>query len=134
MWRRKVKRSISADINMVPFTDVVLVLLVIFMVTTPLIIQGQVKVNLPKSSTKGAEAMPPATITVTSEGRIYLRDQEIMLDQLTALLKTEMGRQNEKAVIISADRAASHGRVVQVLDAAKAAGAERLGIATDQTK
>jgi len=134
MWKPKHRRAVSAEINMVPFTDVVLVLLVIFMVTTPLIVQGQIHVRLPKASTQGAEALPPVTVTVTSDGRLFIRDQEVMLDQLSALLKGAMGKQAEKAVIINADRAALHGRVVQVLDAAKAAGAERLGIATDQGK
>jgi biopolymer transport protein ExbD len=119
---------------MVPFTDVVLVLLVIFMVTTPLLIQGQIKIKLPRAASAAEIRTPPPTVTVTAEGRVYLKDQEVLMEQLPTLLKQELAHASEKTVIISADRSATHGRVVQVLDAAKQAGAEKLAIATDQSK
>jgi biopolymer transport protein ExbD len=124
----------SSEINMVPFTDVVLVLLVIFMVTTPLLIQGQIKVKLPRAASATETQAPPPTVTITAEGRVYLKDKEVLVEQLPTLLKQELAKTSDKSVIISADRAATHGKVVQVLDAAKQAGAERLGIATDQSK
>lgn len=131
---RHTSSRVSAEINMVPFTDVVLVLLVIFIVTTPLLIQGQIKVKLPRAASATETQSPPPTVTITAEGRVYLKDQEVLVDQLPTLLRQELAKTADKSVIISADRAATHGKVVQVLDAAKQAGAERLGIATDQSK
>jgi biopolymer transport protein TolR len=124
----------ASEINMVPFTDVVLVLLVIFMITTPLLIQGQIKVKLPRAASAPETQAPPPTVIITAEGRVYIKDQEVLVEQLPTLLRQQLALTSDKTVIISADRAATHGKVVQVLDAAKQAGAEKLGIATDQSK
>jgi biopolymer transport protein TolR len=126
------KRPVFAEINMVPFTDVVLVLLIIFMVTTPLILQGQIKVKLPTSDSQSAITQGPLTVTITKKGKIYLEDTSVSLSKLGALLKKELKKRREKTVIINGDMSARHGKVVAVLDLAKAAGAQKLAIATEQ--
>lgn len=130
----RMSSRLDVGINMIPFTDVVLVLLVVFMVTTPLLIQGQIKVRLPKAKSQSQEQGQATTVTVAADGRIYLRDSEVPLDQLSGLLKAAFGQTEDKMVIVNADKDALHGRVVAVLDAAKEAGADRLAIATAQPK
>jgi biopolymer transport protein ExbD len=132
--RKSESRRVYAEINMVPFIDVVLVLLVIFMVTTPLLIQGQIRVKLPKATSPSMENMGPATVTISADGTVYFRDQPVLMEQLVGLLKPVLAVQTDKVVIINADRSTTHGRVVGVLDAARQAGADRLAIATDQVK
>jgi biopolymer transport protein ExbD len=126
------KKKVFAEINMVPFTDVVLVLLIVFMVTTPLILQGQIKVKLPTSDSQSELTQGPLTVTVTQAGQIYLEDTKVSLEKLGGLLKNELKKRRDKTVIINGDTSARHGKVVAVLDLAKAAGADRLAIATQQ--
>ena len=125
------KRKLVSDINIVPFTDVLLVLLVIFMVTTPLIVQGQIQVKLPKASAQSSASVRPVVLTLTAQGRLFLADQEVSFQDLLTLLTPLMRDRADKQVIINADRSVTHGRVVELMDLAKQAGAERLAIATE---
>ena len=122
---------LKAEINIVPFTDVLLVLLIIFMVTTPLIIQGQIQVKLPKASSQAPLEMKPVVLTLTSLGKLYLNDGEISFQDLPALLSGALKGREDKTVVINADKSSAHGKVVTLLDAAKAAGANKLAIATE---
>lgn len=130
---RKTSRSrkLVTDINIVPFTDVLLVLLVIFMVTTPLIVQGQIQVKLPKATAAAKPQLKPLMVTLTAQGRVFLSDQEVSLDQVQSLLALALKGRDEKQVIIQADRAVTHGRVVAIMDLARKAGADKLAIATE---
>jgi biopolymer transport protein ExbD len=125
------KRKLVSDINIVPFTDVLLVLLVIFMVTTPLIVQGQIQVKLPKANAQSSATLRPLVVTLTAQGRLFLADQEVSLQDLPTLLVPRLKERTDKMVIINADRSVTHGRVVTVMDIAKQAGADRLAIATE---
>jgi biopolymer transport protein ExbD len=124
-------RKIVSDINIVPFTDVLLVLLVIFMVTTPLIVQGQIQVKLPKATAAAPPQLRPLVVTLTAQGRVFLSDQEVSLAQVQTLLAQALRERSDKQVIIQADRAVTHGRVVAIMDLARRAGADRLAIATE---
>jgi biopolymer transport protein TolR len=125
------KRKLVSDINIVPFTDVLLVLLVIFMVTTPLIVQGRIQVKLPKASATAEPQLSPLTVTLTAQGRLFLGDQEVSLQDLPSFLGPALKARSDKQVIIHADRSITHGRVVAVMDIARQSGAERLSIATE---
>lgn len=125
------RRKLVSDINIVPFTDVLLVLLVIFMVTTPLIVQGQIQVKLPKASATARTELRPLVVTLTAQGRVFLSDQEVSLDQVQSLLAVALKQRSEKQVIIQADRSVTHGRVVTLMDLARQAGADKLAIATE---
>jgi biopolymer transport protein ExbD len=130
MRRTKIRERLKAEINIVPFTDVLLVLLIIFMVTTPLIIQGQVQVKLPKASSQAPLETKPVVLTLTSLGKLYLNDSEVGFDDLPSLLTQALKQSADKTVVINADQSSTHGKVVSLLDAARAAGASKLAIAT----
>jgi biopolymer transport protein TolR len=132
MRKIKAREKLRAEINIVPFTDVLLVLLVIFMVTTPLIVQGQIHVKLPRAQS-GAQASPqkPVTLTLTAAGKLYLNDAEMSFPDLPGFLVTALKNREDKTVVINADTNSAHGKVVALLDAARLAGATKLAIATE---
>jgi len=132
MLKKRDREKLIATINITPLTDVMLVLLVIFMVTTPFIIQGNIKINLP-----AANSQPDTTIQkdiiigIAEDGKIYLNSKEVSTDdELSAQLIQLLNTAADKTVIIEGDKMALHGRVVQVMGIAKAAGAEKLAIST----
>ena len=125
------RRKLVTDINIVPFTDVLLVLLVIFMVTTPLIVQGRIQVKLPKSSAQADAQLQPVTVTLTAAGAQFLGDQQVSEQDLPALLGAALRERADKTVIIRADRSVLHGKVVELMDLARRSGAEKLAIATE---
>ena len=132
MRKTKIKERLKSEINIVPFTDVLLVLLVIFMVTTPLIVQGQIHVKLPRAQS-GAQATPqkPVTLTLTAAGKLYLNDAEVGFQDVAGFLTEALKNREDKTVVINADQSVAHGKVVALLDAAKVAGATKLAIATE---
>jgi biopolymer transport protein TolR len=120
------KRFMS-DINVTPFVDVMLVLLIIFMVTAPLMIQG-VEVNLPQTTTKELKTPEdPLILTVNKKGDI------IELEDLEAKLKTISEYRTDKEVLLRADKDLPYGFVLKVVAAAKRAGIEKLGMITEPT-
>ncbi len=119
------------EINITPFTDVVLVLLIIFMVTAPLMYQSRIPIKLPVAASHDNSTDQHPTISLTAEGRIYLDDHPV--DSPAALvgaLRGAFGRTGDHTVILKADAEARHGMVVKCLDAARSAGAEKLAIST----
>lgn len=124
-------KGILAEINIVPFTDVVLVLLIIFMVTTPLIMQAGIPIKLPKTQTISDVSDAGLIITVTNEGKIYFGETEMQNDRLENALKNRVLNEPDVLVIIKADQNSYHGEVVKILDIAKMVGVKRLAIATE---
>ena len=122
----------NAEINVTPFVDVMLVLLIIFMVTAPLMLQGM-DVNLPETTTQPIR-MPdaPLVLTVTKEGQYSLARKVIPADELEAKLLAVFDARGSKEVFLRADEAAPYGVVVQAMAAARRAGASRLGIVTEE--
>jgi len=126
-----------AEINVVPYIDVMLVLLIIFMVTTPLLTQG-VNVQLPKAA---AEALPdaqkePLLISVDVAGRLYLNkasDPHAALSerQLTPLVKAALDKTPDVPILIKADEKVPYGRVVAVMVLLQKLGASKVGFVTD---
>ncbi len=117
-----------SNINVTPFVDVMLVLLVIFMVTAPIIQQG-VEVNLPQ-----AQASPvvgeaePLIVTVTREGQVYLNDNEVTPAELRTKLQAIRNLDAQKPVYLRADRDVRYGSVIATIGEIKGAGIERLGM------
>ncbi|MEW6095470.1 MAG: biopolymer transporter ExbD [bacterium] len=134
MHERDIKRDdVMWEINITPLTDVFLVLLVIFMVATPLLIQSGVKVKLPSSSV--TEAQPEGIIvTITKENKIYVGKEEVAPDDLLAHLQEELKDKKEKFIIINGDKDVLLGNAVKIMDIAKASGAEKIAIATEPKK
>ena len=108
-------------------------LLVIFMVTTPLIVQGRIQVKLPRSTAQAdAQASTPLTITLTwRPGAEFLGDQQVSQQDLPALLGAALKARDDKTVVIRADRSVTHGQVVELMDLSRRCGAEKLAIATE---
>ena len=124
-----------SEINVTPMVDVMLVLLVIFMVTAPLMQQG-VKVDLPETA---AEAMPQSqnketlVLTLTKDNRAFLGSSEIPFDRIEEMLAASAKLKQDKELYLHADHTLPYGVVVGVMAAAKRGGAESLGMVTDPT-
>jgi biopolymer transport protein TolR len=121
-----------ADINVTPLVDVILVLLIIFMVTAPMLHQG-VSVALPKTETTNlpSSVEDPIILSITSDGRYYINETPVarglLRDRLNAFLRTR----RDRTVFLKADRALSVGTVVETLDVLNRMGIENLGFITD---
>ena len=128
-------RKLMSEINVVPYIDVMLVLLIIFMVTAPLLSQG-VKVELPE--TDGAEAIDPEptmiVLSVEPTGQMYLNlgDPEVALppERVVELVAAAMRREPGRPVLVKADRAVPYGRVVEGMVLLQQAGARKVGFVT----
>ncbi len=124
----------NAEINVTPFVDVVLVLLIIFMVTAPLMLQGM-DVNLPETTTQPIR-MPnaPLVLTISKKGEYSLARKIVPLAELQAKLEAVFESRGSKEVFLRADEEAAYGVVVQGMAAARRAGATRLGIVTEEER
>jgi biopolymer transport protein TolR len=119
-----------AQINVTPLVDVMLVLLVIFMVTAPIIQQG-VQVNLPQAKTNAiAGADAPLIVTVAKNGKIYLNDNAVNLAELGQKLRAIKKLQADKQVYLRADQDVRYGAVMKTIAEIKQAGIEKLGMVT----
>jgi biopolymer transport protein TolR len=120
-----------AEINVTPFVDVMLVLLIIFMVTAPMLQQG-LEVELPKTNTQNLRLQKePLVMTVRKDGKIFLARREIPIAELQEKLTAILADLDDKEIFLKADAGAQYGTVVKALAAARAAGAEKLGMVTE---
>jgi biopolymer transport protein TolR len=121
-----------ADINVTPLVDVMLVLLIIFMVTAPMLHQG-ISVALPKTATTNLQSTleDPIVLSISRDGLYYINETPVarglLKDRLRAILKGH----KEKAVLLKADRGLSYGTVIETLDLLNRMGIESLGMITD---
>ena len=129
--------KISSDINVTPMVDVMLVLLIIFMVVTPMLQKG---VSVDMAKVNNPEQMPDADkedallVSVTRDGQVYFGSDQISVDGLTSKVKDRLANKPDKRVYVKADMRAHFGSVVQVVDSVRAAGVDDLGLLTDQRK
>ena len=124
-------RTTMSEINVTPMVDVMLVLLIIFMVTAPLIQQG-VKVNLPQAKAAPVEAKEQKiTLSINRSKQVFIGDVEVPLDQLEEKLKTNAKAQTDKEIYLWADTDINYGTVVQVMASAQRAGITNVGMITD---
>jgi biopolymer transport protein TolR len=127
-------RRAMTDINVTPLVDVMLVLLIIFMVTAPLI-QSGVKVDLPRASAQQMEhSEEKLVLTITRDRRVFLGKAEIPPAQLEAKLASNARIQKEKELYLHADRSLPYGQVVEIMAVARRAGVESLGMITEPDK
>jgi biopolymer transport protein TolR len=120
-----------SEINVTPFVDVVLVLLIIFMVTAPMMQQG-VDVDLPETTTQPLRMKDePLILSIKKEGKYYLGRSEIPLEELQAKLEAIFEGRDSKEIFLRADSEAPYGVVVKGLAAAREAGATKLGMVTE---
>ena len=131
--KRNRKRPIS-DINVVPYIDVMLVLLVVFMVTAPLLTVG-VPVDLPKSAASRIVGQDePLVISVDAQGRLFLQATEIRLDQLVPRLGAITENRRDTRIFLRGDRAITYGRVMAVMGTMNLAGFNRVALITELPK
>ena len=124
-------RTTMSEINVTPMVDVMLVLLIIFMVTAPLIQKG-VKVDLPEAKAAPVESNEKKLVlSVDAKSRVFLGDVEIPLDDLEEKLKANAKAQADKEIYLHADKTLPYGVVVEVMAAAQRAGIGNLGMITD---
>jgi TolR protein len=118
-----------ADINVTPLVDVVLVLLIIFMVTAPMMSRG-IDVRLPKTQSGSDTTEDRLIVSVDRDSTIYLNDRSVNLALLTDRLKEEMKRTGVDFVFLRADQDVPYGRVMAVMDMIKKSGADKVGMVT----
>jgi biopolymer transport protein TolR len=129
---RKRKKKLMSEINVVPYIDVMLVLLVIFMITAPLLTQG-VKVELPQATAKAVEDQDRETLvlTVDHQGRYYLDDRTISARELEKKVAAILRLRPKTPVLIRGDRRVDYGQVVRAMTLLQAAGAPSVGLITE---
>ncbi len=119
-----------ADINVTPFVDVVLVLLIIFLITAPMMLGG-IDVRVPKTATQTVRPEERMILTVTKTRGVYLENTPITLERLQNVL-SNMAKRNPKAsVFLKADEAVPYGTVMKVMDVVKKAGVDKVGMVTE---
>ncbi len=124
-------RRMMAEINVTPLVDVMLVLLIIFMVTAPMLTQG-VDVNLPQANAKAMRADEERlVITVDANSRIFIGRQPVEFNRMNRTLKAIVAQRTDRQVFFRADRAVPYGFVVKVIAEARNAGIEKLGMVTE---
>ena len=131
--RRRGGKRPMADINVTPMVDVMLVLLIIFMVSAPLLTVG-VPLDLPQTQAKGLEQdKEPLTISVDTQGKVFLQNAEIAVDDLVAKLKavTEARGGLDERIFVRGDRRVDYGTVMRVMGRLSAAGFRRVALVTE---
>lgn len=122
---------LMSDINVTPFVDVMLVLLIVFMVAAPMMIEG-VEVSLPQATSKPMETeQEQLIVTVNKDGEIFLNDYKVALGELKEKLDLIIKGQSDREVYLRADKEIPYGIVVRVMSEIKDSGVERLGMVTE---
>lgn len=129
---RKRRKKLMSEINVVPYIDVMLVLLVIFMITAPLLSQG-VKVDLPKAAAQPVDSQDRETLVVTvdREGRYFLDDRRIAPEELGRKVAAILRARPQTPVLIRGDRQSNYGEVVKAMTLLQSAGAPSVGLLTE---
>lgn len=131
MIRHKQHQRLIAEINITPFTDVILVLLIIFMITTPLIYQSSIKVTLPTASTKDTKQENKSfNITINREGMVYLDKNLVTHEELKEKIKSLHSKNQNMSVVLFSDQLVRYKEVVSVMDLLSELGIHNLSLAT----
>src|SRR5215813_4997859 len=135
--KRNMGSLVNSNINVTPMVDVMLVLLIIFMVVTPMLQKGvsvdMAKVNNP-AQMPDADKEDALLVAVNREGKVFFGTDPINVNDLTQKIKDRLANKPDKRVFIKADARAKFGWVVEVVDNVRAAGVDQLGLLTDQKK
>jgi biopolymer transport protein TolR len=130
--RRGRRNTLMSEINVTPFVDVMLVLLIIFMVAAPLLTVG-VPIDLPETQAKPMNAdTQPITVSVNDKGQVYLQETEIAVDEVVPRLEAIAKTGYEERIYVRGDKTADYGTVMQVMARISAAGYKNLGLVTLQ--
>ena len=130
-------KKVNSNINVTPMVDVMLVLLIIFMVVTPMLQKG---VSVDMAKVNNAEDMQDADkddaiiLAVTRDGKMYLGSKLISLDQITTAVKDQLANRIDKTVFVRSDARAKYGEVAKAVDEVRAAGVDNLGLLTEKNQ
>jgi biopolymer transport protein TolR len=128
--RRRRQRMMS-EINVTPFVDVMLVLLIVFMVAAPLLTVG-VPIDLPESQAKSMEQdKDPLTVSVNEKGEVFLQETEVTVEELVAKLKAIAKNGTEERIYVRGDRSVDYGTVMRVMGRLSSAGYRRVALVTE---
>ncbi len=129
---RRGKRPLQSEINVTPFVDVMLVLLIVFMITAPMLATG-VDVALPKTSTQTLPSTmnEPLSVTLRADGRLFIQEDEIERDALVARLQAIVSSGYDERIYVRGDEAVAYGDVMQVLGRIQGAGFANVALVTD---
>jgi biopolymer transport protein TolR len=131
---RRGRRRVMAEINVTPFVDVMLVLLIVFMVTAPLLTVG-VPVDLPKTRAQAlGQDREPLSVTIRSNGGIYLQNTPVPEDDLVPRLTAIAANGYDQRIFVRGDKSVDYGRVMEVMGLLSAAGFTHIGLVTDVPK
>jgi biopolymer transport protein ExbD len=133
MKKRARKSKLMVEINITPFTDVVLVLLIIFMIATPFIYQSSMKVQLPQAS-KSEETSRDVIININAQGQVFLEDTKVDLESLKYKLTAMVRSKPDTSVIINGDKNVKYDSVVQVMDVLTRSGVKNPGLGIELKK
>lgn len=132
--RRGRGRGGFTEINVTPFVDVMLVLLIIFMVTAPMLTAG-VEVDLPETKAPAMSGQDePLSVSVKKDGSIYIQDTQYNLEEVAPKIKAIAGENKEKRIIVRGDSHVDYGAVIQVMGEIRAAGFSKVSLETDIKK
>jgi len=129
--RTSSRGGLISGINITPFTDVVLVLLIIFMIATPLLIRSELKVNLPRTASADTATPRNIVITIDAAGSVYVDGARVAVPQLSSALAATLARRPGSPVIIMGDREVRYDLVVRVLEIARSSGVGKLSLAVE---
>jgi len=124
--------DLQSDINVVPLVDIILVVLIIFMVTAPMIMKPSINVNLPKAASGDATTPSKLNIAIGADGRVVLDGKDASDDEIAKAATEELAKNPDIQAIISADKDVPHGRVVSILDIVKGSGVKKFAISIDK--
>ena len=126
------RKKVVSDINITPFTDVVLVLLIIFMITTPMLSQHQIKVDLPEAAeTTERSEDKIIEVSIDKDGFVYVDGTQFHDEYIEQAIKDKVNRYPDRPVVIKGDKEIKYDVVVNVMDKAKKAGVSKFGLAID---
>lgn len=130
--RARIKRNkVKTDINIAPFTDVILVLLIIFMISTPALMQPGITVNLPKTKITDPTDNSNMEVLISREGNIYIDNKQTELENVESVVKEWIVSNPNQSVVIKGDEQIPYNLVIQFMDRAKRAGAAKFALAVD---
>jgi biopolymer transport protein TolR len=130
-FRRRKRQHINSEINITPFVDVMLVLLVIFMVTSPMLVSG-VQVDLPKTKASALSGQDePVAIIIDRAGNVFIQETKIRLPELKTKLGAILKERKENRIFVKGDRSIDYGKVMEVFSEIKAAGYANVALVTD---
>ena len=133
---RRGRRALNAEINVTPFVDVMLVLLIVFMITAPLLVRGE-DVSLPKTKSGPIQTNPddtPLAISIKSNGDVFIQTTRIDIETLGPQVQAIIGEGYDKPIYVRGDEETPYGVVVEVMAEIRAAGYTRVSLVTEQKK